>query len=180
MLKQALVVIDIQNDYFPDGKYPLANTEQTLNNIIAAIKLAEQNNAAVIFVQHLADAEQAPFFNKGSKGAAIHPKLMAASPTSPVVIKTHADSFDQTELTHQLTVLGVGQILLCGMMTQNCITHTALSKAAEKYQPIVLSDCCASVDEMVHQIALKAIARRVTLMTAEQALSTRPCSIGTA
>jgi nicotinamidase-related amidase len=52
----------------------------------------------------------------------------------------------------------VGEIpLVCGMMTQNCVTHTAISKAAEKYKVAVLEDCCASVSEMLHLIALRAL-----------------------
>ena len=41
------------------------------------------------------------------------------------------------------------------MMTQNCVTHTAISKAAEKYNVTILIDCCTTVSEILHKIALK-------------------------
>jgi nicotinamidase-related amidase len=56
------------------------------------------------------------------------------------------------------------------MMTQNCVTHTAISKAAEKYDVSILMDCCTTVDEMIHNIALHAVSTRVPLVTAEQKL----------
>jgi len=65
----------------------------------------------------------------------------------------------------------VGEIpLVCGMMTQNCVTHTAISKAAEKYKVAVLEDCCASVSEMLHLIALRALSTRVALLSGAAAL----------
>jgi len=54
-------------------------------------------------------------------------------------------------------------LLLCGMMSQNCETHTALSKSAERFEVTVLSDCCTTVDEMLHQIALHALSPRAAL-----------------
>ncbi|GAM66389.1 isochorismatase [Vibrio sp. JCM 19236] len=66
MSKKALVIIDLQNDYFPEGKYPLWNTEQTLENIEAAIELAKKDDALIVHVQHIADPAMglAPFFNE--------------------------------------------------------------------------------------------------------------------
>ena len=37
------------------------------------------------------------------------------------------------------------ELLICGMMTQNGVTHTAISKAAEKYRVAILTDCCTTV-----------------------------------
>ena len=55
------------------------------------------------------------------------------------------------------------------MMTQNCVTHTAISKAAEKYQASIISDCCTTVDQMIHNIALAGVANRVPLVLLEAA-----------
>jgi nicotinamidase-related amidase len=50
------------------------------------------------------------------------------------------------------------------MMTQNCVTHTAISKAADRYAVKILSDACTTVDQMVHLIALNAVRTRVALV----------------
>ena len=55
-----------------------------------------------------------------------------------MVVKEFADSFEKTKLEETLTKLGVTELLVCGMMTQNCVTHTAISKAAEKYNVTIL------------------------------------------
>jgi nicotinamidase-related amidase len=59
-MKKALIVIDIQNDYFSNGKFPLWNTENTLNNVEKAIEKANANDIPVILVQHIADSSS-PF-----------------------------------------------------------------------------------------------------------------------
>ncbi len=67
--------------------------------------------------------------------------------------------------------LGVDELIVCGMMTQNCVTHTALSRQADRYKKVtVLTDACTTVSDMLHAIALHALSTRVNLAPAEQAL----------
>lgn len=169
---RALLVIDVQNDYFPGGKFPLWNTEMVLANTLRAIEEAKAKGVPVIIVKHIADSRQglAPFFNEGTDGAEVHPAIVAAAPDAPIVIKSFADSFHQTGLKQSLTGLGVTELLICGMMTQNCVTHTAISKAAEKYDVTILTDCCTTVDQMIHLIALNALSTRVKLATVSEAM----------
>ncbi len=164
--QRTLIVIDLQNDYFPGGKFPLWNTEAVLGQVESAIVRARAQGVAVILVQHIADAPNgaAPFFNAGTPGVELHPRILAAAPDAVVVTKAQADSFLNTTLEEKLAALGVEELLICGMMTQNCVTHTAISKAADKYRVAVLGDCCASVSQMIHVIALKALAARVPVV----------------
>ncbi len=166
-MTKALIVIDVQNDYFSDGHFPLWNAAATLAQIESAIARARKQAMPVIFVQHIANPANgiSPFFNQGTQGVEIHPRICAAAPDSQVVIKRQADSFLNTNLDEILEQLGVSELLICGMMTQNCVTHTAISKTAEKYTVRILSDCCTTVDEMIHAIALHALAPRVPLIT---------------
>lgn len=161
-MKKALIVIDLQNDYFTNGKFPLWNAENTLDNAEKAIEQANSKNIPVILVQHIGESES-PFFNKGTKGVEIHPRILKAAPAAKKVIKSHADSFYNTNLDEVLSQLEVQEILVCGMMTQNCVVFTAISKEAEKYRVKVLSDCCTTVSEPLHLIALNGISTRVEL-----------------
>lgn len=169
---KALLVIDIQNDYFPDGNYPLWNTEETLSRIEKAIEAAVSKKIPVILVQHIADPKKgiSPFFNQETDGVAIHPRILAAAPEAHVITKQFADSFLHTHLEKTLKESSVQELLICGMMTQNCVTHTAISKAAEKYSVTILPDCCTTVDEMIHAIALNAVSPRVALIDSTQAI----------
>ncbi|QQL44554.1 cysteine hydrolase family protein [Sulfuriroseicoccus oceanibius] len=174
-MKKAILLIDLQMDYFPGGLFPLWNADPCLDAVKHAIDLAKQREVEIIHIQHIANPEAgiAPFFNKGTDGAAIHPDVLAAAPEAPVVIKEYADSFHETGLEQLLTDLGVGELFICGMMTQNCVTHTAISKAAEKYKVTILPDCCTSVSEPIHLIGLHAVSTRVPLIPADQALGSQ-------
>ena len=70
-------------------------------------------------------------------------------------------------LAELLTALKVSELFLCGMMTQNCITHTALSKMAAPYQISVIKDACTTVNAMIHGIAINALSVRTRLITTE-------------
>ena len=172
-MSKTLVVIDVQNDYFADGSYPLWQAEAVAERTKAAIEQARRADIPVVLVQHLADPAQgpSPFFVAGTEGAALHASVQEVAPGAPVVEKAFADAFEQTTLGDTLRGLGTTELLLAGMMTQNCVTHTALSKAAEDYAVTVLPDLCTTVDEMLHLIALHALSTRVALTPAEVALS---------
>ena len=174
MSRAALIVIDVQNDYFPGGAFPLWNPEAALAATLRAIRVAQANGLPVIHVQHVADPDNgpAPFFNEGTAGVAIHPDILAAAPDAPVIVKRYADAFDATELQATLQALGVDELLLCGMMTHNCVTHTALSRRADDYRCVtVLGEACTTASEALHRIALSALSRRVKLATVDAALA---------
>ena len=171
-MAKILLVIDIQNDYFPGGAFPLWNAEAVLERTERAIGRAKAMGVPVVLVQHLANPgkKPAPFFNPGTEGAAIHPRILAAAPDAPIVVKHHADSFHATNLEAVLAELGATELLVCGMMTQNCVIHTAISPAAEKYQIRILPDCCTTVSEILHLIALNAVSIRLGLVPSDEAI----------
>ncbi|HDY7884543.1 cysteine hydrolase family protein [Vibrio vulnificus] len=166
MNKTALLVIDVQNDYFPDGRFPLWNTEKILINIKELIAKANQQHVPVFLVQHISSAPKgtAPFFDRDSDGANIHPEIMAICPNAKVIQKQHADSFHQTHLETLLEKFDIDELVICGMMTQNCVTHTAISKKAERYKVSIIEDCCTTTDRIIHNISLNAVSVRVPLL----------------
>ena len=171
-MPKALIVIDVQNDYFPGGKFPLWNTEAVVDNIERAILAARAKGIPIVHIQHVTDPQRGSgsFFLEGTEGVQIHPRVLGAAPDAPVVVKHFADGFYQTTLEKTLADLGVDELLICGMMTQNCVTHTALSKSAEKYKVCVLTDCCTTLSEIVHKIALNALSIRIELAPAAEVI----------
>lgn len=169
-MRQALLVIDLQNDYFPGGKFPLWEAEAVLDRTLAAIGRAQGAGLPVLLVQHVASSVQAPFFQAGTEGVALHPRLLAAASDAPVIVKHHADAFHETDLAAHLQALGVTDLLVCGMMTQNCVTHTVLSRQADAYAVTVIPELCTTVDPMIHGIALNALSTRTPLRPAQEAL----------
>lgn len=174
MAKQALIVIDIQNDYFADGKYPLYQPEVTMQKNLKAMAAAKEKGVAIIHIQHLVSPEfgEGLFFYDDSAGAEIYKDVLAAAPCAPIVTKRHADCFEKTNLEQLLQELGVEEILLTGMMTHNCVIHTALSPAATKYNPKVIEECVCTTDPITHALALDAMqVRGIELLSIESAFA---------
>lgn len=169
--EKALIVIDVQNDYFPGGKLPLWNADETLGHIVNAISDAGKQGIDVILVKHIADKSKGSgFFIPGTTGADIHPDILKAAPDAPVVVKHRADAFNGTNLNAVLDKSGIEEILICGMQTQNCVGLSAISKNATPYKPAILSDCCTSETKTVHAIALAGFGDIVPVVTASLAL----------
>lgn len=166
-MKSALLVIDPQNDYFPGYKFPLWNTTEVLNNTLKLIQKAENKNIPIILIQHVADESLglAPFFNDGTEGVQIKQEILDAAPNAYIVKKTFADGFVKTNLEDTLQKIGADSLFVCGMMTQNCVTHTSISKSAEKYNIKIVPDCCTSIDQMIHLIALAAVSTRIEFIS---------------
>ena len=88
-----------------------------------------------------------------------------------MIVKTHVDSFERTSLPATLQGLGVDALILCGMMSHNCVTHTALSHQADAYGEItVLSDASATVSPMLNAIAMQALAPRLRVARVAEVL----------
>lgn len=153
-MSRALLVIDIQREYFPGGLLPLWEAEETEARIITAIGRARDAGDKIILVQHLSAATTG-LFATGSAGSELRPEIIAAVPQAPVVVKQYADSFQDTTLAEHLTE--VTELLVCGMMTQNCVVFTALSRSAEHLKVSVVGDLCAAPTEAVHRIAINAL-----------------------
>jgi nicotinamidase-related amidase len=162
-VRRALLVIDIQNDYFPGGALPLFEAAETEARILAALGAARRAGDRIILVQHQSTASGG-LFDPAGAGVAIRPAIVAATGDAPVVIKHVADAFQDTDLADHLS--GVETLLVCGMMTQNCVVFTALSRAADGYRVRVVGDLCTAPAAVVHRIALNALGSKLTVSQA--------------
>ncbi|MEW6254687.1 MAG: isochorismatase family protein [Pseudomonadota bacterium] len=164
-MTRALLVIDIQLDYFPGGALPLWQVEETQARIAAAIAAARSAGDKIILVRHVSTAPSGLFAADGP-GIAIHPAILAAAGDAPVVTKHFADAFQETDLASHLA--GVDTLLVCGMMTQNCVVFTAFSRAADDFRVTVIGDLCTAPTETVHRIALSALRSKTQVVTAHE------------
>lgn len=163
-MKPVLLVIDVQNEYFASagGAFPQWQADETAGRIAARIRQAEADGWPVIGVRHFLP-DGAPRFQRGTEGAENHASVAALLADKPEIEKMHADSFLNTGLSALLADLGATDLFLCGIMTQNCVTHTAISPQAAGYRITVLSDCCTAPSELVHAVALNALQDRVNV-----------------
>jgi nicotinamidase-related amidase len=87
MPKRALVLIDIQNDYFPGGKWTLSGIESAADNAAKVLAAARAASVLVVHVRHEFPSADAPFFAPGSPGAdppeSPEPRRRACDPEAP-------------------------------------------------------------------------------------------------
>jgi len=164
-MTRALLVIDIQADYFPGGVLPLWQAAETEARVLAGLAKSRASGDRIVLVRHVSTAPTGLFAAEGA-GVAIRPAILAAAGDAPVVTKRFADAFQDTDLAQRLE--GVDELLVSGMMTQNCVVFTALSRAADAYRVRVVGDLCTAPSEIVHRIALNALGSKLQVATAAE------------
>ncbi|MCL2858663.1 MAG: cysteine hydrolase [Streptococcaceae bacterium] len=144
-MKQGLLIIDVQRDYFSGGKKPLERPEEAL----AVIKLLEEKfkkeNLPIVYVQHIKPDRNADFFALGSEGAELHPEL-SVEDSSIIIEKQFPNSFFQTNLLEKLKEIQVEQLIITGMMTHMCVDSTTRTAKELGFQPIVIADSTATCE----------------------------------
>ncbi|WP_208726589.1 cysteine hydrolase family protein [Corallococcus terminator] len=139
----ALLLIDIQNDYFPGGRFELDQTEAAATRARAVLDAFRERGLPVLHIRHESLGPSATFFLPGTPGADLHPRV-APQPGEPVVLKHFPNSFRDTDLQTHLRDLGVKQLVVVGMMTLMCVDATVRAAADLGYAVTVLSDACAA------------------------------------
>ncbi|MFK3792852.1 MULTISPECIES: cysteine hydrolase family protein [Pseudomonas] len=145
MARQALIVIDIQNDYFAGGKWPLVGVEAAADNAARLIRAFRQKAAPVVHIRHEFASADAPFFTPGSEGAQLHAKARNQG-DEPVVLKHHVNAFRETELQTLLQQQGIEELVIVGNMSHMCVEGTARAAADLGYPVQVIDDACATLD----------------------------------
>ena len=145
MAKQALIVVDIQNDYFPQGKWPLAGADAAADNAARLIAAFREAGDSVVHIRHEFTSEDAPFFTPGSEGAKLHPKVLNRN-DEPVVLKHFVNSFRETELQSILDEQGIKELVVVGSMSHMCVDGITRAAADMGYGVTVIHDACASRD----------------------------------
>ena len=142
----ALVLIDLQNDYFPGGKWTLFNIEEAANNAAQLIEKFRSNGDLVVHIRHEFTTNNAPFFLPASEGAKIHTSVQPKS-GEPVVLKHYINSFRETDLKNILDQHSIEQLVICGAMSHMCIDAVVRAAADLGYKVTVLHDACATRDQ---------------------------------
>lgn len=143
MPKQALILIDIQNDYFPDGMWPVHEMTAAAENAARLLAAARTAGTDVIHIRHEFPTMQAPFFRPGSEGAKIH-SMVAPQNGEKVITKGRPNSFQGTDLLEYLLAIKISAVTLCGAMSQMCVDATARAAADFGFAVTVVEDACGA------------------------------------
>jgi nicotinamidase-related amidase len=142
--RRALVVIDVQNEYFI-GRLPIEYppVDVSVRNIARAMDAAREAGIPVVVVQHTAP-EQSPLFAKGSATWALHEEV-ARRPRDHHIEKTWPSVFTETDFADWLKVNEIDTIAVTGYMTQNCNASTIYEAAHRGFEVEMLNDATGAV-----------------------------------
>ena len=155
MAKQALIVVDIQNDYFPQGKWPLVGADDAADNAARLIQAFRDAGESVVHIRHEFTSDEAPFFTPKSEGAKLHPKVLNRD-NEPVVLKHFVNSFRETELKSILDEQGIKELVVVGSMSHMCVDGITRAAADFGYSVTVIHDACATRDLEFNGVAVPA------------------------
>jgi len=144
-MKTALLVIDIQKDYFPGGKHPLVEPLAAAKNAYMLLQCFREHSGYHIHIQHIALKPDAPFFVRGTTGSDIDDSA-AHFVGEPIVYKHYPNSFRETNLLEILKEWDVERVVITGMMTHMCVDATTRAAADFGFKVIVAEDACATRD----------------------------------
>jgi nicotinamidase-related amidase len=144
-MTKALLIIDIQNDYFPGGAMELVGSVEAAE-VAAKIQQDFRNQGfPVINVQHIAKSQAANFFLPGTEGAEIHESVKPVH-GELVVVKHFPNAFRETTLLESLKDLEVTELVIIGMMTHMCIDTTVRAASDAGFNVTVFDNACATKD----------------------------------
>lgn len=142
-MKKALLIIDIQNDYFSGGAMALEGSEAAGERAGVLLAAARKSGIPVIHVQHVSLRPGASFFLPGGRGVEIH-ESVSPQGNELVLEKHYPNSFRETDLQEKLKELGIEALVVMGMMSNMCIDATVRAAADMGYPVQLAHDACAA------------------------------------
>ena len=143
MPERALLIIDIQNDYFPGGKMELEGSDAAAAKASSALAAFRKQGLPVFHVRHLSVRPGSTFFIPGTSGAEIHAAVRPQA-SEKVIEKNFPNSFRGTPLENELKSAGVKELVVAGMMTHMCVDASVRQAADLGYKVMLLGDACAT------------------------------------
>ena len=164
-MKEALLIIDVQNDYFSGGANELVRPYEAEKRIQELIADSRANGRPIIYIMHFNPPDDS-FFLEGTKGAEISERIRPEK-EDKIIVKHYPNSFLETDLDAYLRNLQIDTLVICGMMTHMCVDTTVRAAMDYGYQVKLVADACATMDlklngetipaETVHKVFIAAL-----------------------
>jgi len=142
-MTQALLLIDIQNDYFPGGAMELVGSSPAAAQSGKLLQAFRQKALSVIHIQHISTRPGATFFLPNTAGVQIH-ESVAPNSGETVFQKHYPNSFRETRLLEHLRENQISQLVIAGMMTHMCIDTTSRAATDLGFPCVLAHDACAT------------------------------------
>jgi len=144
-MSKALLIIDIQNDYFEGGAFELVNPTQASLKAKELLEYFRKNSMPVFHVQHINIKEGATFFLPNTSGMQIHENVKPLE-NEIIITKNYPNSFLKTNLKSELEKQNIKELTICGMMSHMCVDSTTRAAFDLGFDCIVVHDACTTRD----------------------------------
>lgn len=138
-----MLIVDIQNDYFPGGRMELEGSEAAslaARDLLAGFR---ERRLPVVHVQHVSVRPGATFFLPDTEGVRIHDHVAPAAGET-VIQKHFPNGFRDTRLLEHLRQAGIEELVIAGMMTHMCVDATTRAAADLGFACSLAHDACAT------------------------------------
>jgi nicotinamidase-related amidase len=154
-MNTALVLIDIQQDYFPGGRMEVAGALEASRAAKRLLDYFRQGNLPIVHIQHISMRAGATFFLPDTEGINFHENVRPV-PDETIIRKYFPNSFRDTDLQKHLESKAINEIVICGMMSHMCIDATVRAAFDEGYACVVAHDACAARNLVFNSIDIPA------------------------
>lgn len=143
--KTALIIIDLQMDYYEGGKCTLSKVDEATKNARLLLDKFRVEQLPIFHVQHIFASEEAPFFGPNTTGTDIHPEVTPKEGET-LIVKQYVNSFKDTSLLNDLRIKGIENLIICGAMSHMCVAGTTRNASDLGFNCTVVEDACATLD----------------------------------
>ncbi len=164
-MNKCLVIVDLQNDYFPGGKMELFGIEAAAENARILLTEFRKSKSPIIHIQHISIPPNAFFFLPGTEGAKINDKV-SPQEGEAVVVKNYPNSFRDTSLLETLRNMRINDLVICGAMSHMCIDATTRAAFDLGFNCVVAENACATMDLFFNNKIIKASEVHASFMAA--------------
>jgi len=164
-MNKCLIVIDLQNDYFPGGKMELVGIENVAENTQILLTEFRKTKLPIVHIQHISIPPNAFFFLPDTDGVKISERVTPIEGEA-VVLKNYPNSFRDTSLLEILRNGHVDNLVICGAMSHMCIDATTRAAFDLGFNCVVAEDACATMDLVFKNKIIKASEVHASFMAA--------------
>ncbi len=143
MPNTALILIDIQNDYFPEGSHPLARPFEATEQAVRILEVFREKKLPLVHIQHFNTREGADYLVPETEGVRIH-SLVTPLENEVVISKHFPNSFRETNLLEKLNEADVNHLIILGMMSHMCVESTTRAAFDLGFTVTVAEDACTT------------------------------------
>ncbi len=154
-MRPALLLVDIQQDYFPNGRMEVVGAAEASQAARRLLDHFRRKDMPIVHIQHIAARPNATFLLPNTEGINFH-ESVKPFPNERVIKKHFPNSFRDTDLQEYLRSKDIKELVICGMMSHMCIDTTTRAAFDLRYACTVVHDACATRNMVFNGIEIPA------------------------